>query len=144
MRRRHYEFAERWVLPCPADRVRSVLADLASYPTWWPQVRAVARVDDDRALVVARSRLPYTLELLLTRVEESDTRLRVDLDGALRGWSEFVVTGAPSRAVVDYRQEVVLTNAFADLAARPLEPLLRWNHAEMMRGARAGLVAALS
>jgi hypothetical protein len=144
VRHRTYDFSERWLLPRPPPVVRGVLADLAGYPTWWPQVRAVARVDDDRALVVARSRLPFSLDLLLTRVEESQARLRVDIDGGLRGWAEFVVVDdAAGGSVVGYRQQVVLANAFADLAARPVAGLLRWNHAVMMRGARAGLEAAL-
>lgn len=144
MRRRTYAFAERWQVPSEANAVRERLADVAGYPGWWPQVRAVARLDVDRALVIARSRLPYSLELVLTRVEESESRLRVDLDGALRGWSEFLLSPTSDGCVVDYRQEVVLANAFADLAARPVERLLRWNHAVMMRGAREGLGATLS
>ena len=42
----------------PREAVHAVLHDLEHYPDWWPQVRAVAKVDDDTARVVCRSTLP--------------------------------------------------------------------------------------
>ena len=48
--------------------MHDVLVDLEFYADWWPQVRAVAKIDDDHALVVCRSSLPYDLELELSAV----------------------------------------------------------------------------
>jgi len=42
-----------------------------------------------------------------------------------------------------YRQEVVATGALA-LASYALKPVLRWNHAVMMRGFDKGIAAAVS
>ena len=58
----------RWTVAAPADRVQQVLADLEHYPDWWPQIVAVAKIDDDNARVLCRSVLPYTLDLVLTVV----------------------------------------------------------------------------
>ena len=63
-----FEFRREWVTPAPVERVHGVLADLQSYPEWWPQVRAVARIDDDTARVLCRSALPYLLDLELQAV----------------------------------------------------------------------------
>ena len=42
-------------------RAYDLLEDIAAYPSWWPQVRSVAKLDEDTALVAAQSLLPYTL-----------------------------------------------------------------------------------
>ena len=49
---RDYRFATSFTLEAPRARVHDTLLDLERYSDWWPQVRAVAKVDDDHALVV--------------------------------------------------------------------------------------------
>ena len=63
---RTYRFSSSFTLEAPRKRVHEVLVDLEFYSEWWPQVRAVAKIDDDHALVVCRSTLPYDLELELS------------------------------------------------------------------------------
>ena len=65
---RTYSFSSTFTLEAPRKRVHDVLVDLEFYADWWPQVLAVAKIDDDHALVVCRSTLPYDLELELSAV----------------------------------------------------------------------------
>jgi len=134
-----FSFQHEWQVNAPADRVAEVLLDLEHYPEWWPQVLAVAKIDDDTARVLCRSRLPYTLDLVLSARERGTTHLQVDLDGDLVGWSTFDLTPTAGGTQVGYRQEVSLTSPWLARVARLAEPVLRWNHTQMMAGCREGL-----
>ena len=134
-----FSFRHEWQVGAPVDRVAEVLVDLEYYPEWWPQVLAVAKIDDDTARVLCRSRLPYTLDLVLSARERGTTRLRVDLDGDLVGWSTFDLTPSADGTRVGYRQQVAVANPWLGRLARLGGPVLRWNHARMMAGCREGL-----
>ena len=134
-----FSFRHEWQVGAPADRVAEVLVDLEHYPEWWPQVLAVAKIDDDTARVLCRSRLPYTLDLVLSARERGTTRLRVDLDGDLVGWSTFDLTPSADGTRIGYQQQVAVANPWLGRLARLGGPVLRWNHAQMMAGCRAGL-----
>lgn len=54
----------------PPDAVQQVLVDLRRYPECWPQVVALARIDDDHARVLCRSRLPESVDLAPLRRSE--------------------------------------------------------------------------
>lgn len=140
---REYCFEHRWTLPLPADHLFDVLADVEGYPAWWPQVRAVARIDDDSAHVVAQSWLPYSLDLVLTRGVEDRAAgvLEARLGGQLDGWARWSLrsTGTSS-TVVHYVQEVTVRGRLVGAASRVARPLLVANHDAMMRGARDGLL----
>lgn len=139
---RAFEFASRWTIDGPTAPLFDRLVDVADYPSWWPQVRDVRRVDARTVRVRVRSALPYDLDLVLTRVtaDRDAGRLRVDLAGDLRGWAAFDLRRTRGGTVVDYHQEVVTAGRIAHLP-RALDPVLRANHAWMMRGARRGLGA---
>lgn len=141
-----HRFHEAWHVAAPPEAVARTLADLAAYPTWWPQVVAVARLGEDRARVLCRSRLPYTLDLVLTAVTRKAPRLEVGVEGDLEGWVRFDLVADPgpgggSRDVgtlLDFHQEVTAHGWLAP-ASRLLTPVLHWNHHEMMQGCRDGL-----
>jgi uncharacterized protein YndB with AHSA1/START domain len=144
---RTFRFAHRWELPAPADRVYAALADVEGYAAWWPQVRTVHRVDADSGHTTIRSVLPYSLDLVLRReVEDPGGRLlRVALSGDLEGWCQWTVSERGSGAsAADFAQEAVVTPALLARTAALTGPLLRANHAWMMRSGRAGLAAYLS
>ena len=84
---RTYRFSSTFTLEAPRNRVHDVLVDLEFYADWWSQVRAVAKIDDDHALVVCRSTLPYDLELELSAVRRDPDLLEVGIDGPIRGWA---------------------------------------------------------
>ncbi len=116
-----YSFRDRWHVDAPPARVREVLVDVEHYVEWWPEVVAVAVAGEGRGLVLCRSVLPYTLELLLTEEVDRPERLEVSVEGDLEGRVSFDL--APLLAV----------------ASLPARPLLRWNHDRMMRSCVAGL-----
>ena len=141
---RAFEFRETWRIAAPSDRVAALLLDLEHYPDWWPQVRAVAKVDDDHAWVVCRSTLPYTLDLLLTAVHRGPDLLETTISGDLVGSVRWRVTDDGPHTRLDYEQEVDLASRPLRAAAVPLRPLLAWNHGRMMAGCQDGLRRSLA
>ncbi len=119
-----------------------MLGDLEFYPQWWPQVVAVAALGEDRARVLCRSRLPYTLDLVLTAVTRRAPTLRVDVEGDLVGHVRFDLVEEGLRTRLDFHQDVTVSGWLA-LASQVGRPALHWNHAQMMRGCREGLAARL-
>lgn len=140
-----FTFHHTWPLPAPQERVVDVLADVEGYPGWWPQVRAVQALDGASARGRIRSLLPMTLDLVLTReVEDREGgRLRVALDGDLRGWAQWSVATAAAGSVATFEQEVRVA-ARLHRAATLAPVVLRANHAWMMRQGRRGLAGRLT
>jgi len=142
----HYRFRSVWLIPADPDRVYAALADVASYPAWWPQVRAIRQLDDVSGELRCRSVLPYDLVFVARReIEDAGNRiLRATLDGDLAGSTQWQITadGAGARAVFD--EDVVVRKAMIRLAGRIARPALRFNHHRMMRSGQRGLHRHLS
>jgi hypothetical protein len=137
-----YTFCSSWLVPAPRDRVYEVLEDIAGYPSWWPQVRAVVKVDEDTALVVCRSVLPYTLHFAMSS-RRRDPRagvLEAVLDGDLVGTCRWGLTEGCDGTLLEFTQEVCTPGWLLRIFARVARPLLVLNHDLMMRGCRRGLV----
>lgn len=139
---RFFRFVDSWEVDAAPEHVRDVLLDLERYPQWWPQVRAVAKVSDDDAIVLCRSRLPYTLEMHLHAVSRDLPTVKVDIAGDLQGWAQWSLIATPGGTRLDFAQEVDLVTVPRWLAAAT-RPVLTWNHQSMMRGARLGLTSRL-
>lgn len=141
-----YRFTALWVVPGRPEVVFDLLADVAGYPRWWPQVRAVAAVSDDTAHVVCRSRLPYDLDLWLTRTVEDRPGgvLEARIEGRLLGWARWTLSAEAGATRVDYVQEVITSGRLLAVASYAARPLLVANHRAMMRGGRRGLLQELS
>ncbi|MFF5324546.1 SRPBCC family protein [Janibacter hoylei] len=92
-----FTFHHEWSFAAPREAVLAALADIEGYPAWWPQVRAVGRLDERSGRARIRSALPLTLHLVLTREIEDHARgrLRVRLDGDLEGWAQWSVDSDP-------------------------------------------------
>lgn len=137
-----YRFEHAWSLPARRDVLFDLLADVSGYPSWWPQVRAVARLDEDTAHVVVRSVLPYSLDLTLVRaVEDADAGvLEARLHGQLEGWSRWSMSQTGSSTWLRYEQEVTGRGRLMELGSRVARPLLVANHDAMMRAGRDGLL----
>ena len=141
-----FVFEHVWHVPAASARAYAALADVESYPRWWPEVRSVRRIDEHSGDALVRSVLPYTLHLRLTRdVEDPDgRRLRVRIGGDLEGWARFSVEhSGPSSSCARYRQEVRIGTPFLRHAATLAGPVLRFNHGAMMRSGERGLAALL-
>jgi hypothetical protein len=134
-----FSFRTHWEIAAPADAVQRVLVDLEHYPEWWPQVVAVAKIDDDRARVLCRSRLPYTLDLVLTAERREPRQLESRIDGDLVGVALWRLEEVDGSTLVDYTQDVVVTHRVLRPMVRVLRGPMEWNHARMMEGCHAGL-----
>jgi hypothetical protein len=136
-----YRFDNLWHLQAPRDQVYAALAEVEGYQRWWPQVREIQRIDECSGRVQIRSLLPYTLDLVLARVVEDEARgiLRVDIDGDLQGWGAWrlITSGSVTRAL--FSQEVDVSVPMLQRAPVVIRPLLRGNHAHMMRSGERGL-----
>jgi len=139
-----FAFQDTWDVPAPPTAVHEVLLDLEHYPAWWPQVVAVASLGPDRARVLCRSVLPYTLDLVLHAVDRSPGRLEVEVSGDLAGSVRFGLSPSDAGTRLDFTQEVTVRRGWLGAASYVGGPLLRWNHERMMRGCRQGLQAQLS
>lgn len=142
----YFRFDESWRLAADPDRVAEVLADLASYPVWWRQVRSVEPAGPGRAEVAIRSILPMTLRVLLGRVDKADAGrlLRVSIDGDLIGFAQWTIRPQGRATVASFRQEVRVDGPLLRASAAVFHPVLSWNHAMMMRAGEWGLAAHLN
>ncbi|GGW90159.1 SRPBCC family protein [Streptomyces chryseus] len=143
----HYRFRSVWDLPAPPGAVYTALEQVDAYPRWWPQVRAVTRLDENTGVVRVRSFLPYELVVAVRekrRAPEAGV-LEVAISGDMDGWARWTVRprGADGTRAV-YEQEVEVRKALVRRLAVPGRPLLIANHALMMRGGRRALAAALA
>lgn len=140
MTSRDYRFSTSFSLGAPRSQVHEVLDDLERYADWWPQVRAVGKLDDDNALVVCRSTLPYDLDLLLTAERRDLECLEVSIAGPIRGWARFRLeeTG-PGTTTLRFEQGVRAEARLFVVASYLAKPLMVWNHHRMMLGAERGL-----
>lgn len=137
----HYVFRSVWTVDAPLDDIRPVLADVRTYPAWWPEIRSVTDLGGGRFEMVARSLLPYELRF----VSEEDTAMRgsgvigARLSGELEGFARWTTeqVGATSRLVYD--QEVETRKALLNALAPVARPGFRFNHFLMMRHGRSGL-----
>ena len=134
-----YVFTDSWVTPASAERVHEVLLDLEHYVDWWPQVRAVASLGPDDALVVCRSLLPYDLELELHAERRGPESLKVGIEGPIRGFAHWRLTPTDGGTRLDFEQRVHAVARSFRWASYVAKPVLRANHSWMMRGAEHGL-----
>jgi hypothetical protein len=139
-----FDFSTSFTLEAPRERVHDVLLDLEHYCAWWPQVRAVAKLDDDHALVVCRSALPYDLDLLLAAVSRDPHLLEVGIDGPIQGFARFRLREvSPATTAVEFEQHVRARSPLFVAASYVVRPLLVWNHQRMMRGLVEGVREAV-
>ena len=137
-----FRFRHTWHVPADLGTTFDVLADVDRYPSWWPQVRGAARIDADSGHAYVRSLLPFTLDLVLTRdVEDAATGvLRVRIGGDLDGWSAFRLSvGASGSTIARYEQEARISVLGLSRLVPVTAPVLRLNHAWMMRSGERGL-----
>jgi hypothetical protein len=144
MQPRRFRFSASYVLEAAREQVHGVLVDLENYCDWWLQVRGVGKLDDDRALVVCRSALPYDLELVLTAKSRAVDLLEVQIDGPIRGFARYrLAETGPGVTSLRFEQEVSAESWLMVVASYVARPLLVWNHHRMMRGSEQGLRALL-
>lgn len=141
----HYRFRTRWTLAASPTAVYDALEQAEDYPSWWPQVREVDRIDDTSGTIRIRSLLPYDLKFTAREVRRDPAAgiLEIAMTGDLDGWARWTLTTAGTGTLAQYDQEVDVTKPLMRLLAVPGRPLFRANHALMMRAGRRGLAAHL-
>lgn len=141
----HYRFLSVWALPMTPDRVYAALEQAEEYPRWWPQVRAVDRVDDTSAVITVRSLLPYDVAFTAreTRHDPAAGVLEAAMSGDIEGWARWTVIPGASGCHARYDQVVEVNKPSLRRFAVPGRPVFRANHRLMMRAGRRGLVAYL-
>ncbi|MFI9545952.1 SRPBCC family protein [Streptomyces sp. NPDC052016] len=141
----HYRFRSLWPLPAPPAAVYEILERLEDYPRWWPQVRAVTRLDGVTGVLTIRSLLPYAMTFTAREVRRDPAAgvLEVALSGDIEGWARWTVTAAGSGSLARYDQVVDVNKPLLRRFAVPGRPVFRANHRLMMRAGRRGLTAYL-
>lgn len=137
-----YRFESLWRAAGDPRTAWLVLREVPSYPQWWPEIREVVRTETRAALVSIRSVLPYTLRLELrpTREDLDAGVLEVAIRGDLEGFSRFTIREvAPCRLELRFEEHVRVTVPWLVRMGAFARPLLRWNHARMMRNGERGL-----
>jgi uncharacterized protein YndB with AHSA1/START domain len=137
----HYRFRSVWRIAAHPDRVYAALANVAEYPTWWPQVHAARRLDGASGELRCRSLLPYDLVFVIRReVEDGERRiLRASLDGDLAGSSQWTISDEDGQTRAVFEEDVVVRKALIRLVGPAARPALRFNHDRMMRAGERGL-----
>jgi uncharacterized protein YndB with AHSA1/START domain len=137
----YYRFRNVWRLNFRPEEVYRALEDIGGYPRWWPEVRAVDRIDDDTVRIVARSFLPYSLTFEATDSRHDDQTgvLEVRMSGDLEGFSRWTLRpdGGGTRAT--FEEEVITQKTLLRRLAAVARPFFRLNHSSMMRNGRRRL-----
>jgi uncharacterized protein YndB with AHSA1/START domain len=136
-----YTFRSEWHVAADPDAVYQALADVAAYPSWWPQVVAARWLDATSGEIRCRSLLPYELVFVAHRVIEDPVErvLRATIDGDLAGTSQWTVRPDGSGAVAVFDEEVEVHKQAVRRAGFLVRPALRFNHDLMMRSGEKGL-----
>jgi ribosome-associated toxin RatA of RatAB toxin-antitoxin module len=136
-----FRFRTQWRLEHDADAVYAVLADVAAYPSWWPQVRSTREIADGVGELRCRSLLPYDLTFVMHRILEDPARhvLEARLEGDLYGTSRWTVTPAGTGCAAVFDEDVDVRGTLLRAAGRVARPALRFNHDLMMRAGEKGL-----
>jgi hypothetical protein len=141
-----YTFRTVWHLQAKDDVVFEVLAELESYPQWWPEVRGAERLNDTTSRVSVRSLLPYDLVFLSTQTRRDRMAgvLEASMRGDLGGFSRWTLTTMGTHCTAVFEEEVIAHKALLRRLAPVARPAFKANHQLMMRHGQSGLQTYLS
>jgi len=138
-----YSFRSTWRLASPPGDVYAALAELADYPSWWPEVRRAEPRGEDTYQLTCRSFLPYDLVFTTTQRRRDPVAgvLEANMVGDLTGFSRWTITASGAGTEAVFEEEVEVMKASLRRLAPVARPAFRGNHALMMRHGRRGLAA---
>lgn len=144
---RHLDLVSHWRLRAPVEQVWAALSDPVGWPVWWPCVRQVQTLREggnDGLGSVRRfdwaMRLPCRLVIEVESVESvRHQRLRGRSHGQIEGEGLWLLRAEEGFTDVTCVWRVRLANRWVRWLAPLLAPVLRWNHAGVMRAGEAGL-----
>lgn len=146
-----YRFVTLWKINAPLVDVWNTIADIDRFPEWWKAVKKIEIVEpgDERGINAIvrqtwRGVLPYQLSFV-SRTTEVDYPRSISLvaTGSLEGEGRWTFDEEDGVTTVRYDWNVRTTGAGMTLLALALKPLLAWNHDEIMRWGKAGLLDRL-
>lgn len=149
---REYAFRDEWRVAGSVERVSELFLDTARIPCWWPQLFGVRMLTDgdhvgqQRAF---RSRvkgfLPYELEVGFRIVEvQFPWRFRVELLGDLQGSGGGDLRQVGDETSIDLHLTIRVARPLLQVLSFLVRPLLRAQHAWVMRQGELGLRRALA
>jgi hypothetical protein len=141
-----FVFRSQWRLPAAPRHVYDVLADVETYPVWWPQVRRARRFGESSGELTCRSMLPYDLVFVMHQdlVDPQSLVLRAKMEGDLNGTSQWTVTADGEGSLAVFDEDVSVGHGLVSVAGRLFRPALKFNHDLMMRAGEKGLRAYLT
>jgi uncharacterized protein YndB with AHSA1/START domain len=141
-----FVFRSTWTVSATPQRVYDVLADVESYPQWWPQVRRARRLGESSGELTCRSLLPYDVVFrMFQELEDPESLvLRARMEGDLSGTSQWTITADGDGSVAVFDENVEVGKGMLRAAGRLFRPALKFNHDLMMRAGEKGLRAHLS
>lgn len=136
-----YTFRTTWRVAASVQDAFAALADIEGYPGWWPEIKEIRPIDEDRVDVRIRAALPYSLRVRLHKeIEDRETLvLRTALTGDLEGWSSWSMTALGTGCILRFDEEVVTTKPIMNALTPIARPIFRLNHSVMMRHGERGL-----
>ncbi len=142
----------RWLIPAPIETVWSALHDVQRWPTWWKYVKEVTELDAgdaDSVGAVRRfvwgTRLPYRVafDMRTTRITRP-VLIEGEASGDLNGSGRWELQTIGHNTLVRYEWCVSADKHWMKLLAPVLRPVYEWNHDEVMRAGREGLLRHLA
>lgn len=146
MRLNHYEFHSAWYIDAAHGELFDALHDVMRYPMWWPEIKEVVDLGDERHLIVARSLLPYNLRFE-TRpgvVDRGAGILETIMTGDLEGYSRWRLAPQGTGSRVTFEEQVEANKKLLRRSALVCRPLFIANHSLMMRRARRGMAVYMA
>lgn len=153
----HYSFKSIWQVDSPPEDAYLALETLRDYPAWWPEVREVHRIDDERSSggpaeptpryrLRCRSLLPYDLTFITeqSRRDPAAGVLEARMEGDLEGFSRWTIEEIPGGARLTFDEEVIANRGLLRKLAFVARPAFKANHLVMMHHGREGLKTYLA
>jgi uncharacterized protein YndB with AHSA1/START domain len=146
-----YRFLTTWVVAAPIERVWDALHQIEEWPSWWPGVERVRKLEhgDEDGVggiyeQVWRSKIPYSVQFTTYVTEVERPHLIVArAEGGLAGTGIFRIFEAPAGTAVTYDWAVQTTKPWMNAVATLARPVFAWNHHAVMKQGGVGLALAL-
>jgi hypothetical protein len=142
----------RWIIPAPIETVWTALHDVAQWPQWWKYVKQVTELEPGDAEGVGATRrfvwatrLPYHVRFdMRTLRVRRPVLIEGRACGDLNGIGRWELQTVERHTLVRYEWRVSADKPWMKVFAPLLKPVFEWNHDEVMRAGKEGLLRHLS
>ena len=147
-----HTFLTTWLVETDRQAVWDVLANVESWPDWWPAVESARQLagGDERRVgssyrVRWRAPVGYAVEFDFTVEHVDAPRLMAGrASGDLEGRGVWRLFEDRDLTAVTYEWEVATTKAWMNALGPLPRPLFRWNHDRVMAGGGEALKRRLA